>query len=389
MPLLIGLENTSRMDPRIRIIRSQRLYFQGHTKRALACLDSLQISERSVTSETLRKEIASAYAGSIQTAGRYQTDDQPLRMYQQSFSYRSVRSAWFRPSVDYTLRSINADTISSVLNELSVGNAVFVSALRSDIQFGIGAAQTTQSKTEAIGSLAISSRWSNYFRSQVKASRQLYLNSISSLQQTVLRNSLQASLGYGKNESWLAEASGSIDNFVNGNLFSFHAWAMSPSLSIGRFSTRLGYSYSFSDASQSTYVPSMSISDFIKQASNDFGHVPAFYNAWFSPLQQNIHQAIAKCSFRINSQWNIILQGSYGIDAYAQVPYFYLDQVNGQTAYVQSRYFRSFTPSEVSLSIRGFLGSGYYLTAGLDHLENNFYSRNGFGFTLSKMLSHE
>ena len=168
--------------------------------------------------------------------------------------------------------------------------------------------------------------------------KEAYFYTLASLSEQVLPMSYRLEIGRDQAESWTGKAMVQRAEFEDSNwVQTISVWALYPVLKISTIRMDLGYAFNQSNSKEVRFEPNRPILN--RQNSTPSGAIiPGAYTPYFTPINQQIHAALAKIQFQLSDKITLKLTGNVGVKAQIDNPntVFYGNPGNGNAPIKES-----------------------------------------------------
>ncbi len=349
--LLRPTSKTDRKNPYYLYLLAKQLYWTGDVK---AAEKHARAAEKAGSKEAadLVREIERTRSPWGQLAATYTTDSQPLESYESGFSAGYFRSKWwdvhFRAGGQ---RFLNTPLILDALR-FELGNRVYFPKTGTELAAAAGIFQLKNQKAQPLVHLELAQRLPFGWKLQLGAAQQPYFHTRSSLSPSLIFQQWSASLEWREAHGFWLKAGGQNNHFADRNqIVTGWGWAMTPALKVGWASGRLGYSYSWSDATENRFIADKTLAELLT-SWDPTAQVRGHYAPYFTPQAMEMHMALVILQFDFLKYITLTINGKYGFSASASNPYVYLDKDATDVAYIRRDFQKTnFTPLEMGAKL--------------------------------------
>ncbi|MFA6260281.1 MAG: hypothetical protein WC760_02350 [Bacteroidia bacterium] len=364
-------------------LRAKINYWKGENRLAMRQLMSSPTSD-----QKLRKDVALAKSPVLNYRILFADDNQPVQSLQHLFSLQQTVSSKWNPQLQFSFNQY--DGFQKM--QTGVANTFKFPDLKLDIKLSAGIYNTFLNGSglmDPVWALDVGKSMFRYWKWEAYMREIPYLYNMHSLREHILQRESGVALNFNHPKGVLAKASYQVNSFTDDNAINcFYAWALLPLIHQPRFKFSVGYGYNYSDTREVRFRSPDSTSTLISNFNPD-QEITGRYYPYFTPIQQTIHSLLAGAELKISSKLLIRLNASYGIAANSQLPYVYLDNINGLVDQHTGLASHTFTPYDFIVSTDYKLGSYHTLGLTYEYVKNNFYTNQQVSASLKMQLTHE
>jgi tetratricopeptide (TPR) repeat protein len=324
------------------------LYWDGDLARAQRLfVDALRRDPAQADAARQLREIEILSASWVRVAPTVWHDDQPL-----DHAGAAFEAGWFATpllpvSARVTPRRYSTDLARTFWNtELEASH--FAPAARLDTRLSVGTIRRPQEQGgldwTARASLGI--RAASGFTVRGRFEREPYLNTVASLETSLMTKTAAAVVDWSHGAGWLGEAAVERQAFPDANVIrSAYAWVMAPLVGSGRRQLQGGYAIAAADADEDRFVLAHQQQSVLP--SDPRFDLSGVYRPYYTPARILSHSLIASATLDSVSGPVLRTGGSYGFRAAEDATQF---GVLGETI-VASIGRRTFTPWTARASV--------------------------------------
>lgn len=362
-------------------------YWRGDNNKALRQM-ATNPNQSEKAALQLKKDVILAKAPVLNYRIIYASDNQPVQSIQHLLNVQQAFSSKWNPQVQVNFNQY--DGFQKMQSKLA--NTFKFPDLKMDLRFATGIYNTFLSgsslmdviwEVEAGKSMLRYWKWEAYIREKP------YLYNMHSLKEHVLQRESGVALNFNHAKGYLAKASYQINAFRDNNAVScFYFWGLIPITHHPRFKLSIGYGFNYSDTREVRFKSPDSTSTLISNF-NPNQEITGRYYPYFTPMQQTIQSVLAGLQFKMNDRLMFRVNASYGFAAKSQLPYVYLDNVNGEVNQHTGTALHTFTPYDFSIAYDYKLGNLHTLGLTYEYVKNNFYTDQQLSLSVKMLLTHE
>jgi hypothetical protein len=315
-------------------------------------------------------------------AGAY-SDDQPLK---QSFVEPEIgvyRSWLISPYVKASFNQQNT-TQSFATQWISAGNKIFLAATKTNIELAAGYFQGKNYEGDATWKLMLNQKISNNFSADVGTEKKPYQYTIASVENPFLYQVSEAGLNFNKNNRWLGRAAFQSQHFEDGNTVStFYGWLLAPLVEKNGFSLKAGYSFSYADSDNNTFIPKTTFAPpFIP--SNE---VEGIFDPYFTPKEQYINAALVSLGVPLSTSVGFTTRASIGFYARASQPVLFVDSDGSGSLFINKTFGDlNYTPVEIFSELNFKFSRKFYVAANYTYNSLIFFKSNSGNIQLKYLF---
>lgn len=332
----------------------------------------------------LKSTIRQATAPYITGKSEYSSDTQPLQFFRFTTSGSFYRNTFVQPGYSFDTRSYNTGAgifVGQIWNKSTfptTGTSVMIRA-------GLANSSNWSSSALTYG-IALSQKLAGSMTLSASLDKEAYLYTLASLDEQVLPLSYRLEIGRDQAESWTGKAMFQRAEFEDANwVQAVSIWALYPVFKISALRLDLGYAFNHSDSKEVRFEPNRPILN--RQNSTPIGAIiPGAYTPYFTPINQQIHAALAKVQVQLSEKMTFKLSGNVGVKAQIDNPntVYYGNPGNGNTPIKESDIFlelypTSYTPIEIASELNFKLTSKANLVIQHAYQRTIFFENNTFG----------
>lgn len=342
----------------------------------------------------LKSTIRQATAPYITGKSEYSTDTQPLQFFRFTTSGSFYRNTFVQPGYSFDTRSY--DTGSGIfLGQIWNKSTLMTTGTSLIIRAGLANSSTWSSSALTYG-LSLSQKLIGFFTLTASVDKEAYFYTLASLSEQVLPMSYRLEIGREQAESWTGKAMVQRSEFEDSNWVQAIAiWALYPVVKIPTFRLDLGYAFNLSDSKEVRFEPNRPILN--RQNSTPIGTIiPGAYTPYFTPINQQIHAALAKIQLQLSEKIALKLSGNMGVKAQIDNPntVYYGNPGNGNTIIKESDIFlelypTTYTPIELASELNLKLTGKANLVIQHTYQRTIFFENNTFGAGLNLRILND
>jgi hypothetical protein len=308
----------------------------------------------------------------------YSDDTQPLKTIDTKLQAGWYSSNLLMPEVIIQEKFFNRDGSNNSSFQFSIGNKFSFSKILTDV-FVSGGIYTTPGSKKAnwIGKFGVTKKLLKYISSTASVSRNQYLYTLSSLQQTIIYENYSVALIYDEPGSWNGNAGFTHQNFADNNYIqSAYAWLLLPAIEFSIFKFKFGYAYNFSNSKENRFKPVKSLNELTAEF-NTTSNIVGEYNPYFTPRNQNIHSVLGTISFNPVEMFSLTVNLNAGVFSRADTPYLYLDKITNEEIVIRTGYVsKKYIPLEIVGQININFSQNVFLELKYAYSRTIFYNSN-------------
>lgn len=332
----------------------------------------------------LKSSIRLATAPYIIGKSEFSTDTQPLQFFRFSTSGSFYQNTYLQPGYLLDARSY---TIGSGIFWGQFWNKSTLPATGTSLMFRAGLANSsTWSASVVTYGIAVSQKLPGSMTLIASLDKGAYFYTLASLSEQVLPMSYRLEIGRDQAESWTGKAMVQRAEFEDSNwVQTISVWALYPVLKISTIRMDLGYAFNQSNSKEVRFEPNRPILN--RQNSTPIGAIiPGAYTPYFTPINQQIHAALAKAQIQLSEKIGLKISGNVGVKAQIDNPntVFYGNPGNGNAPIKESDivlelYPTTYTPVELSTEFNFKLTSKANLVIQHAYQRTIFFESNTMG----------
>lgn len=368
-------------------LRAKINYWKGENRKAMRQLAVSQVTDQKSITQ-LKKDVALAKSPVLNYRFLFADDNQPVQSLQHLLSMLQAVSSKWNPQLQFSFIQYNGFQKM----QSGVSNTFKFPELKLDIKLSAGIYNTFLSGSglmDPVWAVDVGKTMLRYWKWEAYMREIPYLYNMHSLREHVLQRESGLALNFNHSKGVLAKASFQVNAFDDDNAIRcFYVWGLLPLIHQSRFKLSVGYGYNYSDTREVRFMSPDSTSTLISNFNPD-QEITGRYYPYFTPIQQTIHSVLAGAEIKASSRLLLRVNASYGISAHSQLPYVYLDNVNGLVDQHTGLASHTFTPFDFSISTDYKIGNYQTLGLSYEYVKNNFYTNQQILLSLKMLLTHE
>lgn len=307
------------------LVHGNIAYWSGEYPAAATFAEAvLEIDTAHVVAQNLLRRAREAQAPWVHFKSVYTSDDQPVQSVTTSLRAGRYVNRYLNPSVGIHVPVFAWNGKTAGVYQFEAGNQFLFPkvGLQADLAAGMLYFQRAAA-TDWTTTLAVRQRIRR-FSWELQAERKPYTYTISSLDTALSLRRLAGHVGWNDERGPEGRIASEL-NWLPGNfVYSVYGWVYTPPLKFSIFTVRLGYSYSYSDSRENSFVARKSLSEVIAAYDQPVG---GMYYLFFTPEEQHVHAGLIQLNFSAPSgAWSGGIHADAGFIARAQNPYLYLNK---------------------------------------------------------------
>jgi hypothetical protein len=214
-----------------------------------------------------------------------------------------------------TQRAKVADTSHSV-SSFDIAWKQYLPVLRLEIDLSIGGVQRSfDAGSDWTWRAAAALRLSQAITLGGRAERAPYLYTNASFTTPVLTTSLSGVLDYSNPQGWLGQGGYEVLTFPDDNIVQrMYGWLMAPAMQTASVDLSIGYGFNRQHAREDRFTP-------LAKTLQPSG----VYAPYYTPNNLQAHSVLVLIRFHLSSSVSLQINGSYGLAASENAPFFYRD----------------------------------------------------------------
>lgn len=362
-----------------RFYLAKTYYWQGDYQKAKRVINTFSANERSL--DFIREFIQEfnwAKSTRLEADLIYHTDDQPLQYTVENFRLSKKLSNFLEPSAEVSLGQFRSDTSTSGTMRVQLGNRFLINPIRTQLSVRVGSFSVKQS-SEVLYQVGIHTQLSRVFSLDAHLGRESYLYTIASAQSPIAYSDKSVALNV--DGRWLmGRIQYNRNSFENNNIDYTSLWMLVPLLNKKGFKLRLGYAYQYGNADTSSYVPR-------KSPVGLEQNIVGVYNPYFTPSDQQVHNALVQIQAFPTSRLSASLSASLPLSAQIDNPYLYTRYDANSNVVIERGFLRtSYRPVEIKASLGYKFSGAVSLTAGYQYASLFFYKGHSLNLSTGILL---
>jgi Tfp pilus assembly protein PilF len=206
---------------------------------------------------------------------------------------------------------------------------------------------------------------------QAKYARSPYTNTVRSLDQGIMAQTLEANARFGKAASWNGELGARHEIYPDSNsVSSGFGWILAPLASGEDGTLHIGYGFTAQSAVESRFLPQ---GDVNVRPGDPPTMIPGEYNPYYTPNNLRVHSALANVTLRPSRQLRIEAGGGYALNAHEEAPVLYAVASPPSVTVERTYYDRSFKPWSARGSIDWNATPAMRISVGAEHGREAYY----------------
>ena len=329
----------------------------------------------------LNEKIRLAQAPWIRLSAAYVSDNQPLQTIKPLLEAGMFRHRLLAPFVSVYTPVFTEKGRNSGVQQVEAGNQFLFPHAGMKLRLSGGATHFAYGNTgDWTGSVSVRQK-KKYFFWEADAERKPYLFTTTSLDTAVSYGHFSGGAGWSRENGIEGKIAAELNAFRGGNyVYTLYGWLYAPPMNFSIFTLRLGYSYSYSDAKENSFIYGKSLAEAIAGYNEP---LKGMYHIYFTPEQQHIHAALLSCRVRASGRLEFGFNMDAGLMAWAQNPYLYLDKNDRDEIYIAKGFDpQKFSPFGISVFANWQLSPEMYLSADYQYRQTWFFTTNQVGLGL-------
>lgn len=382
---LLSLSKAEQQDPHFQYILAKKHFWSGDPTKA----QRVATAAKNAGSEyalALLDEIKLARSPWAQAGVNYANDSQPLESYEPFLEAGLFRSKWLDLHVLAASQRFLLESLALPANRFELSNRFHFSSTRTVVGATAGVFQLKNQPAKVTGQVELEQPLPLGLKLRVAAAQKLYLHTVASLDTSLFTKQISGEMEWTEPHGIWAKSGVEATIFEDKNeVKTYWGWLMTPAWKVGPVSARVGYAYSFSDATESRFFSQKTLEEILNPWDST-AQIKGVYQPYFTPEKMKIHAALATldCSFTKNISLSI--NGKYGFSAAAHNPYLYLDLDENEAIFIRREFQETeFTPLEVGAKLNIQFSEHLTFAADYAFTRNFFYEVHTAGARL-KMI---
>ncbi len=323
---------------------AQRAFWDGDYNQAEQLTNNVLSTEGydNTKALALQKEVKLAKSTWLKIAANYTSDNQPVQSVSPQISAGKYINKMFDPQVSVQTSSYTYGQTQSTLYNLQAANNAVLPKAHMTLSAGAGIfGDANGTQQAAIYKLSVQQQV-HHFYWQLLAEQKPVVYTPASVDTNVLAQHALAAVGWERGRSFVAKAVAEAYFFDGNNrLDIMYGWFFLPELKLGKVGFRVGYSYSYSNATQNNYRAVLSLDSILKDPSRQ---IAGTYGRYFTPANQQVQSLLFAISVK-TARLDVGVNADYGVAATIDNPYVYLGMdEKGQVQLKKEFSSEQFTP---------------------------------------------
>ncbi len=384
---LTDMELAGKDYPNMSFLRAKLNYYRGDHNQAAAYIrkdiNAEEDNEESVELSDMI-EMARSPLVSLQTA--YLTDNQPISAFISTLKaekYFSRYATLYVVADEYHFTHKPGDA-----PWVRVGNKMYFADAGLHLNAGLGVMKfPVKDNIGWSGNLALNKKISAYFDADLSVDHVPYLDTRTGIDTNVSATRAAAMLNWHMN-NWSAQAAILNSSFADGqHVYGAYAWGLAPIVQFKGGKLLAGYSVSYSNSSESSYKPVLSLSEILANyAVNQ--NIAGVFNPYFAPNTMVVNAGLLTLSLNPSKAVSINLSGDIGYGTIRN-PYLYLDKDNAGNTVIKRDFMDDrFTPASATAVVNFTLGKTWLLSARYMYRSVYFFTSHYAGVGIQKSFQH-
>lgn len=326
----------------------------------------------------LRDEILVFGATNINFSTSYTNDNQPLQTFSPKIRISKRHSSYFNWYVEGQFNQFSNDTLKGNSQTLRLGNQFIFDGFKLNADVHVGATfLPNANESTFIGGINLVKKITKGIDLNAEFSRNPYYSSLPSVSDFVFHDNVGFSLSVRE----LKKFSGNIqilkqkfndDNTIDVKSF----WILSPAIGKNKFNLRVGYAFESMDSENDNFTSIKSVPEILQDFSTSTT-IKGIYKSYFTPQNQQIHNAVLAIQYAFNPKLNFNFRGSYGVKAKWDNPYLFLEENSNNEIFVEKDFItQNFNPSHYNAELKYSLNKKWDLGLNYNYFKTAFYSAN-------------
>ena len=380
--MLTTLEEDGEQSADVSLLMAKLYYWQGKYPQAKAYISKrLQQDGKNSEANALNEEIMLASAPRVSLSTGYAEDNQPYKALTSTLkfehSFHRLLSLYVQAD-DYRFMQSKASDAQKV----TIGDRLFFPKAGLNINAGGGMVKYAyKGLTDWTANLSINKKLTQQFNLELAGERGPYFDTKTSIDTNINAVKLSAKLNWSK-RYWKAQLAYLNSTYVDDNYVNTaYAWILAPVEITGNAQFHLGYSVSYSNAYDSRYSSTASVSEILSHYPDLT--ISGLYQPYFTPRNLWVNSVIATLHAKLSKKVDLHINTDLG---YATIsnPYLYLTNSNGEVTIKREFTTAFFKPFNATVSFGYHITNTWLLTARYMYKSNYFYTSNYGGIGIEK-----
>jgi hypothetical protein len=341
--------------------------------------------------QILLDEIKAFRSPIIESSYEFNSDDQPMTLSNYHIKGNMYRSWLFSPGASLRYLSYSSSYGNSTSDYLWYEASNIISLNSAKIIFELKAGGLTSyfgDKSEFTWRVMASKQLFKKISIELSAGRTPYLYTLKSVyrsEEPLMNNFVTGALKFNSNDNYRAELSYISNNFgKDERVYTTYFWLLAPILKSDYLRLDAGYSFNYSNSTQSTFKPASDINENIAPSVDS--QFKGMYDPYFSPINQYINSAVVSATIKGGKLLRISTKLVYGFAAWSNNPTLWEQSISSMRPY--QTYFSKLKFSPVEFEAKVDLKLSDKITLSAFYIYNNlaFYKLNKANFSVKYVL---
>ncbi len=331
------LEDSGKYYSAANLVRANIAYWSARYPEAIAHADSVLAADPgNAAAQELLSDIRKAQSPWLQFNTDYISDNQPVQTLTTSVQAGTFIHRYLSPSLGIHAPAFMWNGKVAGVYRLEAGNQFLFpkAGIQADLSAGLAYFQQAAA-TDWTAAFTFRQQIRR-FSWEVRAAQQPYTYTITSLDTALSFRRLAASMGWNDPNGPEGKIAAELNDLPGNQVYSVYGWVYTPPVKFFIFTLRLGYSYSYSDSRENSFISRRSLPEVIAAYDQP---VTGMYYLFFTPKEQHIHAGLLQAHIRPGAgRWSGGINADAGLSARALNPYLYLDKDGDGTLFIARDY---------------------------------------------------
>ncbi len=347
--ILQQLEDRGRYYTAANLIRGNVSYWSAMYPEAAARIDSvLKVDPDNAAAQELLLHVREAESPWVKFNTAYSSDNQPVQALTTSVQAGTFFHRYLAPYFGVHMPVFMWNGKTAGVYRIEAGNQFLLprAGIQANLSAGLAHFRHTAA-TDWTASFALSQKIKR-FNWELLAEQKPYTYTITSLDTALSFRRIAAHAGWSDKNGPEGKIAAELNALPGNIVYSVYGWIYAPPVKFSIFTLRLGYSYSYSDSRENSFMSRRPLSEVIATYDQP---VTGMYYLFFTPEEQHVHAGLLQIHIRPGSgRWSGGINADAGLFAHALNPYLYLDKNTEGVLFIARDYApEDFSPGGVSV----------------------------------------